>query len=65
MVGWQKDYLEAFVHLTPFFGSRSPDSQQLLSPEALPRENHNVLTWQPPSHYGRLSYVAGLGAEVG
>lgn len=65
VVGWQKDYLEAFVHLTPFFGSNSPDSQQLLSPETLPRKNHKVLTWRPSSHYGRLSYVAGLGAEVG
>lgn len=38
MVGWQKDYLETFEHLTPFFGFSSPDSQQSVSPEALPRK---------------------------
>lgn len=53
------------MHLTPFFGSSSPDSQQFFSPEALPRKSHGVLTWRPSSHCGRLSYVAGLGAEVG
>lgn len=51
--------------LTPFFGSHSPDSQQIFSPEALSRKSHSLLSWQGSGHCGRLSYAAMLGAEVG
>lgn len=53
------------MHLTPFFGSRSPDSQQILSPEALSRKSHSVLNWQVSGYGGRLSYAAVQGAEAG
>lgn len=63
MVGWQEDYLETFEHLTPFFGSGSPDSQQIFSPEALPRKSPSAKL--AAFHCGRLSRVTVLGAEVG
>lgn len=63
MVGWQKDYLETFEHLTLFFGSSSRDSQHIVSPEALPRKSPSAKL--AAFHRGRLSCVTVLGAKVG
>ena len=62
MVGWQKDYLEAFVPLTPFSG---PDSQQLFSPEALLWKSHCVLTGRAPAIVEGCHMWQGLELRLG
>ena len=37
------------MHLTPFFGSSSPDSQQILRPDSLSRKSHRCETGRVPA----------------
>lgn len=64
--GWLAEGLPGDICAShTFLWLRSPDSQQIFSPESLPRKSHSVLNWQRSGHCGRLSYVAALGAKVG